>query len=343
MVADRLKRSLPMSTMETLDKVKKPVLEMYMKHPYPNYSKEEREQIFAAELTRYHFLGLESFLPDSRVIDVGCGTGHRVIPIVHHFGVKEYVGIDHSTASLAVAKELADELRFEQCTLMEGDIFNLPFPDASFDIVICQGVLHHTSEPYRGFKELVRICRPGGFVDIYLYNKWNHWRHNMQKAKVSRLAGPDILKRFEVAHRLYGKKPVENMTPAEVAGFFDQYCHPHKSDHTVGETLSWFGDLGLDYWGSYPALGFLDFIAMAQFRGQLLDKYPFFHTKATALLVKMAMKLPRLATGGPPFVRPALRHQVFWQAVYAFQGSRGRYSGGPALCGRKQTSPRGEG
>lgn len=322
--------------METIDKVKKPVLEMYMEFPYPNYSKAEREQIFAAELTRYRFLGLESFLPNARLIDVGCGTGHRVIPIAKHFGVKEYVGIDHSTASLAVARDLVEELDFKQASLVEGDIFNLPYPDGSFDVVISQGVLHHTSEPYRGFKELVRICRPGGFVDIYLYNKWNHWRHNLQKKKVNRLAGTDIGKRFEVAHQLYGKKPIDEMTPAEIAGFYDQYCHPHKSDHTVGETLCWFAEQGLDYWGSYPALGFRDFIAMAQFRGGLLEKFPYIHTKATAILVKLAMKLPRIETCGPPFTRPAIRHQFFWQAAYALQGSRGRYSGGPALCGRKR-------
>jgi SAM-dependent methyltransferase len=322
--------------MQITDEVKKPVLEMYMKYPYPNYSKEEREQIFAAELTRYHFLGLEQFMPNARIIDVGCGTGHRVIPIAKHFGVKEYVGVDHSTASLAVAKKLMEELQFKQCTLLEGDIFSLPFPDNSFDIVISQGVLHHTSEPYRGFKELVRVCRPLGFVDIYLYNKWNHWRHNLQKAKVSRVAGPDILKRFEVAHNLYGKKPVENMTPAEIAGFFDQYCHPHKSDHTVGETLSWFDVQKLDYWGSYPALGFFDFIAMAQFRGSLLQDHTFFHTKTTAMLVKIAMKFPHIKESGPPFTKPKLSHQLFWQAAYALQGSRGRYSGGPAMCGRKR-------
>jgi ubiquinone/menaquinone biosynthesis C-methylase UbiE len=327
-----------MTPLAVIDEVKAPVLEMYMKFPYPNYSKEEREQIFAAELTRYHFLGLEEFLPGARIIDVGCGTGHRVIPIAKHFGVAEYVGIDHSTASLGVARKLATELDFRQCTLMEGDIFSLPFPDASFDIVISQGVLHHTGEPYRGFKELVRVCRPGGFVDIYLYNKWNHWRHNLQKARVDRQAGADLLKRFDVAHRLYGKKPVADMTAAEIAGFYDQYCHPHKSDHTVGETLSWFTEQRLDFWGSYPALGFSDFIAMVQFRGGFLAQYPFFHSRATAKLVHMAMKLPRFAKAGPPFMRPALRHRLFWQAVYALQGSGGRYSGGPALCGRKRTS-----
>jgi ubiquinone/menaquinone biosynthesis C-methylase UbiE len=322
------------------DSVKKPVLEMYMEHPYPNYSKAERQQIFAAELTRYRFLGLDKFLPNARVIDVGCGTTHRVMPIAQHFGVKEYVGIDHSTASLDVAKELARELDFSRVTLIEGDIFDLPFPADSFDIVISQGVLHHTSEPYRGFKGLVNICRPGGFVDIYLYNKWNHLRHNMQKRKVSSLGGDDIHKRFEIAHKLYGDKPVEAMTPHEIAGFYDQYCHPHKSDHTVGETLSWFDEQGLDYWGSYPALGFRDFVAMAQFRGSLLDEHPHIHTRQTAAIVKMAMMLPRIKIQGPPFKRPGLLHRFIWQAAYAAQGSGGRYSGGPALCGRKRPGTR---
>ncbi len=325
-----------MDEMNSMDAVKIPVLKMYMEYPYPNYSKEERDQIFAAELTRYRFLGLDEFLPGARVIDVGCGTGHRVIPIAKHFGVKEYVGLDHSTASLDVAKALVEELDFKQATLLEGDIFNLPYADQSFDIVISQGVLHHTSEPYRGLSELVRVCKTGGLVDIYLYNKWNHWRHNIQKEKVSRLGGEDIEKRFEVAHKLYGKKPIEAMTAAEIAGFYDQYCHPHKSDHTVGETLSWFERQGLEYWGSYPALGFLDFVAMAQFRGELLAQHPHFHTATTAMMVKLATMMPRLGKDRPPFVKPALRHQIFWQAIYALQGSRGRYSGGPALCGRKK-------
>jgi ubiquinone/menaquinone biosynthesis C-methylase UbiE len=324
-----------MTHIATLDGIKQPVLEMYMKFPYPSYSKQEREQIFGSELTRYRFLGLDKYLPNARVADVGCGTGHRVIPITEHFRVKEYVGIDQSRSSLTVAKALVEELKSRQSTLLEGDVFNLPFPDASFDIVISQGVLHHTSDPYRGFKELVRICRPGGFVNIYLYNKWNHWRHNLQKERVNRLAGTDIRKRFAVAHRLYGKRRIEDMTAAEIAGFYDQYCHPHKSDHTIGETLSWFWEQGLEYWGSYPALGFVDFVAMAQFRGRLLQKYPFIHTKTTENVAKIAAKLPRIGVSGPPFVKPGLRHQLVWQAIYALQGSRGRYSGGPALCGRR--------
>ena len=322
--------------MSAPDRVKRPVLQMYMAHPYPNYSAAERRQIFAAELCRYRFLGLEPFLSGSRVIDVGCGTGHRVMPMAHHFGAREYVGFDHSAASLDVARQLKQELGFDGATLVEGDIFKLPYPDASFDVVISQGVLHHTSDPYRAFQELVRICRPGGFVNIYLYNWWNHWRHNLQKRKVDRLAGPDIEDRFRVAHRLYGVKPIDQMTPAEIAGFYDQYCHPHKSDHTVGETLRWFDEQGLDYWGTYPPLRFRDFVAMAQYRQQLTTQYPFFHTHAAATFARVAAALPPMPVSAPPFARPTVFHRFAWQALYAWQGSGGRYSGGPAFCGRKR-------
>ncbi len=77
--------------MKYSDEVKKEVQTMYMDFPYPNYSKEERRNIFAAELCRYRYLGLEKIMSNARIIDVGCGTGHRVIPIAKYFSVKEYV------------------------------------------------------------------------------------------------------------------------------------------------------------------------------------------------------------------------------------------------------------
>lgn len=311
------------------------VVGMYMRHPYPNYSAAERRNIMAAELSRYRYLGLEPYLENARLLDAGCGTGHRVMPLAQHFGVGEYVGLDLSRASLDVAADLAAELRFDRVGLGEGSVLSLPFPDASFDIVISQGVLHHTSDPLRGFRELVRVCRPGGFVNVYVYNKWNHLRHNLQKDRVSRLGGDDVDKRFEVAHRLYGTKPVADMTPHEIAGFYDQYCHPHKSDHTVGELLDWFDTSGLEYWGSYPPLGVRDFVGMAQFRGDLMQEYPYFHNRNTERIIRAASRLPRMGRTAPPFGRPSVMHRFVWQALYAVQGSRGRYSGGPSLCARK--------
>src|SRR5262245_59258120 len=121
------------------------------------------------------------------MLDVGCGTGNRTIPVAKHYGVAELVGVDHSAPSLAVASQVAKEEGLDSFTPVESDVFNIPFPDGTFDVVVSWGVLHHTGDPLRGFRELVRLCKPGGYVGIYLYNRYNHWRHNLQRRKVFRL------------------------------------------------------------------------------------------------------------------------------------------------------------
>lgn len=314
--------------------IKRSVLEMYMAHPFPQWSKEMRHTRLAQELCRYRFLGLEQAMKGARFLDVGCGTANRSMLVAKHFEVSEYVGVDHSSASLEIARRVADEEGFDRFTPVEGDLFEIPYPDGSFDIVVSWGVLHHTADPKRGLREMVRLCRPGGFVGLFLYNKWNHWRHNLQKDKVSRLAGPDFEERFRVAHRLYGRKPVEEMTPEEIALFYDQYCHPHKSDHTFGETLSWFDELGLTYWGSCAPLRLIDAISCLQYRHELAREYPY-ELRKEAILGSWASRLPRLSVPEPPFPRPTRLDRFLRQALLVWRGRYGSYSDGSALSARK--------
>lgn len=113
--------------MSAVDPVKPSVLRMYMNYPYPNYNADERAQILPAELCRYRYLGLEPFMKNARLIDVGCGTGHRVMPLAKHFGVREYIGFDHSSASLGVARALAKELDLNAMLPRRGP-FRAPVP-----------------------------------------------------------------------------------------------------------------------------------------------------------------------------------------------------------------------
>jgi SAM-dependent methyltransferase len=316
-------------------RIKARVLEMYLQHPYPNYNAAQRRQYFPAELMRYRYLGFEPHMPGARFLDVGCGTGDRSMLACKHYGVKEFVGLDHSSASLAIAREHAKEEGFDRFRGVEGNVLELPFPDASFDIAVSWGVLHHTSDAYRGFRELVRVCRPGGFVGIYLYNLYGHWRHNMQKAKVSRLGGADIDKRFEVAHRLYGEKPASEMSPDEVASFYDKYCHPHKTDHTIRETLEWFDSMNCEYTGSYPPLLIGDGIACMQYRATMMDEYPVVRPR-NRIACRLASKLPSLGQEKTQYARPGLASRILWQAGWAWMGRHGKYSMGSAMGARKR-------
>lgn len=321
-------------SMNEKQKLHRNVRKMYLSHPFPQWGHEKRVQRLPAELCRYRFLGFENEMPGSRLLDVGCGTGNRSMLVAKHYGVREFVGLDASTESLSIAQRVADEEAFERFRPVEGNLFEMPFEDNSFDVVVSWGVLHHTASPIDGLKEMVRVCRPGGCIGLFVYNRYADWRHNMQKNKVSRIAGDDFEERFEVAHRLYGTKPIDEMSPEEIAVFYDQFCHPHKSDHTIGEVLSWFKQLNLKYSGSYPPLRFADAIRCVRYRADLLDEYPI-QRKGLHKVMGLARKIPFDPKGKSQYRKPGSLHKFLWQSVYAWQGRSGYYSHGVAVGARK--------
>jgi hypothetical protein len=125
------------------------------------------------------------------------------------------------------------------------------------------------------------------------------------------------------------------MTPEEIALFYDKYCHPHKSDHMLGETLRWFDEHELDYWGSYLPLRFLDLVSCIQYRAELAAQRPAEQGFSRAVM-KLAASLPNVKTARPPFARPTLVHRFLWQAYWALRGATGEYSQGAALSARKR-------
>jgi SAM-dependent methyltransferase len=57
--------------------------------------------------------------------------------------------------------------------LKVADAENLPFDDASFDLVFSWGVLHHSPDTARAFSEVARVLRPGGAARIMIYHRWS--------------------------------------------------------------------------------------------------------------------------------------------------------------------------
>src|SRR2546421_4927952 len=113
-------------------------------------------------LHRLIFQTLEAELPDGRdraIIDVGCGTG----AILKQLGNPEKnVGIDLAPEAISFCRQRGLN------NVQQGDIHALPFPDASFDAVICSSVLYHqwVANVDGAVQEMHRILRPGGVLLI---------------------------------------------------------------------------------------------------------------------------------------------------------------------------------
>lgn len=104
------------------------------------------------------------------VLDVGCGMG-RFVDVVERWG-GHVVGADLSLAVEAAFGNLGERANVR---LLQADLFRLPFRPGSFDIVYSMGVLHHTPDCEKAFREIVRFVRPGGRVCVWVYGTMGPW------------------------------------------------------------------------------------------------------------------------------------------------------------------------
>jgi len=104
------------------------------------------------------------------VLDAGCGTGIFSI-IFANQGAGRVTGIDISEGSLGTARGLKEKFGLDSAEFMKQDMLDLPFPDASFDIVWAWGTVHHTTDPFRAIDQLIRVLKPGGALLLAVYTR----------------------------------------------------------------------------------------------------------------------------------------------------------------------------
>jgi ubiquinone/menaquinone biosynthesis C-methylase UbiE len=102
------------------------------------------------------------------VLDVGCGQGIDVARYATAGANSTGVDLTPRHVELAQAHLAAMELDAE---IVRGDAETLPFPDASFDRVSSNGVLHHTPDLPAALAEIRRVLRPGGEARVIVYNR----------------------------------------------------------------------------------------------------------------------------------------------------------------------------
>jgi SAM-dependent methyltransferase len=102
--------------------------------------------------------------PNGRVLDVGCGSGSMSRLIAGSFPQAEVVGVDLREQYLDYARARARDEGLRNLTFRIGDVFALPFPDASFDVVWSKYLLQWLREPKSALAEMKRVTKPGGFV-----------------------------------------------------------------------------------------------------------------------------------------------------------------------------------
>jgi ubiquinone/menaquinone biosynthesis C-methylase UbiE len=102
---------------------------------------------------------LASALGAGRILEVGCGTGHWLAGL--RAVSNQLYGLDLSAGMLAQAQQ-----REENLALARGRAGQIPFPDASFDLVCCVNAIHHFQQQPGFVAEARRVLRPGGALAV---------------------------------------------------------------------------------------------------------------------------------------------------------------------------------
>jgi len=102
--------------------------------------------------------------PSDTLLDVACGGGIVVCAFAPH--LRHATGIDVTPAMLERARVLAAEKGLANIAWQEGAVERLPYADGAFTIVVTRFAMHHFLDPAAVFREMVRVCAPGGRVVI---------------------------------------------------------------------------------------------------------------------------------------------------------------------------------
>ncbi|MDA8835163.1 class I SAM-dependent methyltransferase [Candidatus Pelagibacter bacterium] len=233
------------------DTVTNKVVEFYKETPFPNY-KDNDDKYSILNKGNANFLASQfkkSIGFKKNILEVGCGTGQ----LSNYFSLgtnNEIVALDPTLDSLKLAKKFADKNNISNIKFVNADIFDDVLLDDYFDFIWCNGVLHHTKDPYGAFEILIKSLKKNGYVLIGLYNKIGRIR--------------TVFRRY--IYKFFGRKVIQIIDPTlrslkfneseKNAWIRDQYIHPVESLHTIDEVLIWFKKNQIDFVSSIPSADF---------------------------------------------------------------------------------------
>lgn len=122
-----------------------------------------------ANIRDYEWLDqdMHTWVPDyprifagKRVLDIGAGEALQAMLVCERYQPQLYVALDLILHQMAAARTRLHELPV--MALLNGDVYHIPFPDSSFDLVLGNGVLHHLPNLPMVATEVGRVLRSGG-------------------------------------------------------------------------------------------------------------------------------------------------------------------------------------
>lgn len=176
----------------------------YERFPYPSPPEPGKTYSELSNLAQVYQLDTGFQWSGQRILDVGTGTGVRLLELVKQFPENDFVAVDPSAASVAVARSEFSRAEIDRVTIHQGELSELPAEyRESFDVVFCMGVLHHLADPSVLLSQIAGFLAEDGIVFLYVYGEYGSTERMRRKRILANLFGPGRMnEKIEAAKQL---------------------------------------------------------------------------------------------------------------------------------------------
>ena len=213
------------------------------------------------------------FKNKKKILEVGSGT----CQLASYFAIgtnNQVFALDATYRSLEEGRNFAEKNNINNIKFMHGNILDNNIKKDYFDLVWCNGVLHHTSDPYLGFVNSLSYLKKNGVIIVGMYNYYGRF----------------TTKIMQILFKIFGKKIITMLDPIvkemksdyndKNAWIEDQYNHPLEKTYTYKEISEWFKKNNVSLISTIPNstninLNELDEKIISEAKNQEINKYQF--------------------------------------------------------------------
>jgi SAM-dependent methyltransferase len=233
------------------------VRSMYQAFPYPSPTVGDT-LIEDVAMSFLSFFGNDP-LTGKRILDAGCGTGHRLLGVAQNYPDAHFVGVDMTPASLDVARTLMRKHQLHNVEFHCGDLTK--FESAPFDVIVSTGVIHHLENPCEGQRVLASLLAPEGILAVWHYHPLGEHRRLVDRELLLTLwdrssgldTGVQIMESLGLRLQVqqYGSSAAQASKEVSQLNIdVDAYLHPIVNAYRFDEAVSMFRDCAQLDWAA---------------------------------------------------------------------------------------------